>query len=361
MSELRYWIGFNRVPQIGPVRLRQLIDGLGSIELAWRAAPANLRAIGLPRPAIESLLYHRQRIDLDAEVARLDEAGVTALTWESDDYPQLLKEIDDPPPVLYVKGSFAEADAFAVAMVGTRHASTYGKELGRKLAAGLVQNGVTVVSGLALGIDGIAHRAALDAGGRTIAVLACGLDQVYPARHRDMAELIVRHGALVSDYPLGTRPEARNFPPRNRIISGLSLGTVVVEAGLRSGALITLRYALEQGRDTFAVPGSVHSKASEGTNAALKRGEAKLVTDTQDILEELHLTMAPQQQETRRIVPATPAEKNLLAHLGREPVHVDELVRRTGLPTAAVSSTLAMMELRGVVRRVDNTCYVLAH
>jgi len=360
MSDLRYWIGFNRVPQIGPVRLRRLLDVFGSIDQAWHAPPANLRSVGLPRPAIDSLLYHRQRIDLDAEVARVREAGVTALTWKSDDYPQLLKEIDDAPPVLYVRGSLTEADSFAVAMVGTRHASTYGKELARKLATRLAQSGVTIVSGLALGIDGIAHRAALDAGGRTIAVLACGLDHVYPARHREMAERLVQHGALVSDYSLGTKPEARNFPPRNRIISGLSLGTVVVEAGLRSGALITLRYALEQGRETFAVPGSVHSKASEGTNAALKRGEAKLVTDVQDILEELHLTMAPQQQETRRIVPATPAEKDLLAHLGREPLHVDELVRRTGLPAAAVSSTLAMMELRGVVRRVDNTCYVLA-
>lgn len=361
MSELRYWVGFNRVPQIGPARLRQLLDYFGSIEQAWHAGPAALRATGLPRPAIESLLYHRTRIDLNSELERLDRAGVTALTWESEDYPQLLREIDDPPPVLYVRGSIVEADSFAVAAVGTRHASTYGKELARQLATGLVQNGVTVVSGLALGIDGIAHRAALDAGGRTIAVLACGLDQVYPARHRGLAEQIAHHGALVSDYPLGTKPEARNFPPRNRIISGLSLGTVVIEAGERSGALITLRYALEQGRETFAVPGSVHSASSQGTNQALKRGEAKLVTCTEDILEELHLTMAPQQQETRRIVPATPAEKDLLAHLGREPLHVDELVRRTGLPTATVSSSLAMMELRGMVRRVDNTCYVLAH
>jgi len=360
MSELRYWIGFNRVPNIGPMRLRRLLDHFGSIEAAWHAGPAALRATQLPRQAIESLLYHRPRIDLDTELERLDHSGVKALTWDSDDYPSLLREIDAPPPVLYVRGSIVEADEFAIAAVGTRRASTYGREMTCQLVTGLVKNGLTIVSGLAYGIDATAHRAALDAGGRTIAVLACGLDQIYPARHRGLAQAIVRNGALVSDYPLGTKPEAHNFPPRNRIISGLSLGTLVVEAGERSGALITLHYALEQGRETFAVPGRVHSVPSEGTNLALKRGEAKLVTCAKDILEELHLTMVPEQRETRRAVPATPAEKDLLAHLSQEPVHVDELVRRTGLPTATVSSSLAMMELRGIVRRVDNTCYVLA-
>ncbi|MGC9359977.1 MAG: DNA-processing protein DprA [Anaerolineae bacterium] len=361
MSELRYWVGFSRVPHIGPMRLRHLLDRFGSIEAAWNAGPAALRSTQLPRQAIESLLYHRPRIDLDEEIERLERHGVRALSWDSEDYPPLLREIDAPPPVLYVRGSIVDADEFAVAVVGTRRASAYGKEVARKLVTGLVESGVTVVSGLAYGIDAIAHRAALDAGGRTIAVLGCGLDGVYPARHRNLAQSILGQGALVSDYPLGTKPEARNFPPRNRIISGLSLGTVIVEAGLHSGALITLQYALDQGRETFAVPGSTFSAASEGTNQAIKRGEAKLITSVEDVLDELHLTLVPQQQETRRIVPATPAEEDLLAHLSREPMHLDELVRRTGLPTATVSSSLALMELRGVVRRVDNTCYVLTH
>jgi DNA processing protein len=361
MSELRYWIGFSHVPHIGPIRLRHLLDTFGSIEAAWSAGPAALRATQLPRQAIESLLYHRPRIDLDMEMERLDRHGVRALSWESEDYPSLLREIDAPPPVLYVLGSIVDADDFSVAIVGTRRASSYGKEAARVLVTGLIESGVTVISGLAYGVDATAHRAALDAGGRTIAVLGCGLDWVYPSKHRSLAESIPMHGALVSDYPLGTKPEARNFPPRNRIISGLSLGTVIVEAGLRSGALITLQYALDQGRETFAVPGTIFSPPSVGTNEAIKRGEAKLINSVADILDELHLTQAPQQQEARRIVGATPAEEDLLSHLSREPIHLDELVRRTGLPTATVSSSLALMELRGVVRRVDNTCYVLAH
>ncbi len=361
MSEIRYWVGFSRVPHIGPVRLRHLLDRFGSIEVAWNAGPAALRSTQLPRQAIESLLYHRPRIDLDEEMECLERHGVRALSWESQDYPPLLREIDAPPPVLYVRGSIVDADEFAVAVVGTRRASTYGKEAARVLVTGLVESGVTVVSGMAYGIDAMAHRTALEAGGRTIAVLGCGLDWVYPTKHRSLSKSIAEHGALVSDYPLGTKPEAHNFPPRNRIISGLSLGTVIVEAGRRSGALITLQYALDQGRETFAVPGTIFSGPSKGTNGAIKRSEAKLIENVQDVLVELHLTHARQQQETRRVVGATPAEESLLTHLSREPIHMDELVRRTGLPTATVSSSLALMELRGVVRRVDNTSYVLAH
>jgi DNA processing protein len=360
LSDLQYWIGFQRTQGIGPVRLRALIDYFGSVETAWHASAVSLRAAGLNQAAIEQLLYVRSRLDLAEELRLLERHGVRALTWDDADYPKLLREIDQPPPVLYVKGTLLAQDEFAVAMVGTRNASVYGKQVAERLATGLAQNGVTVVSGLALGIDGIAHRAALAAGGRTLAVLACGLDEIYPPRHRGLAREIEASGALLSDYAVGVKPEARNFPPRNRLISGLSLGTVVVEAGERSGALITLGFALEQGRDTFAVPGNVHSRASDGTNSAIQRGEAKLVTRVRDILEELNLTMIVEQRQVAKIVPENEAEAELLAHLGHDPIHIDELVRQSHLSTAEVSSTLVMMELKGLVRRVDQTSYVLA-
>lgn len=361
MADVRYWVGFNMAPRIGPVRLRALLSYFGDIETAWRADAASLRAAGLAQDALERLLALRAHLDLDAAMARVTAAGLTVLTWDSPDYPPLLRNISQPPPVIYVKGAITTADEFAVAVVGTRHASAYGKEVARRLARGLAENGVTVVSGLALGIDGIAHRAALDAGGRTLAVLACGLDSVYPASHRELAERIIDSGALISDYPVGTRPEAVNFPPRNRLISGLSLGTLVVEAGIKSGALITVRFALEQGRETFAVPGNIYNQSSSGTNAIIQAGEAKLVTSVNDILEELNLTMVSQHTEVREIVPESAEERALLAHVGPEPVHLDELVRASGLATATVSSTLVMMELKGMVRRVDNTSYILAH
>ena len=361
MGDLRYWIGFNLIPHIGSARFGALLDYFGDPESAWNAGSATLRAAGLPKDALESLLYLRSRIDLDAELGKIEANGLAVLLWDSDDYPPLLRNIDHPPPVLYVRGNLLPQDEWAVAIVGTRGASSYGKEVARRLAGGLARNGVTVVNGLALGIDGIAHRAALEAGGRTLAVLACGLDSVYPSRHRELAARIAGAGALLSDYPLGTKPEARNFPPRNRLISGLSLGTLVIEADLKSGALITLRYALDQGRETFAVPGNIHNRASSGTNAAIQRGEAKLVTCVEDILEELNLSMIVQQQEVRAVVPETSTEKLLLECIGLEPIHIDEIVRHSGLSTSAVSSTLCMMELKGMVRRVDSMSYLLAH
>ena len=361
MSDIRYWIGFNLVPRIGSARVKALLDYFGDPELAWRANAASLRAAGLPQDALERLLYLRPRIDLDAELEKIQAEGLHVVTWDSEGYPPRLRHIHHPPPLLYVRGNIIPADEWAVAAVGTRSASAYGKEAARRLVGGLAENGITIVSGLALGIDGIAHGAALDAGGRTLAVFGCGLDTVYPSRHRDLAARISESGALVSDYPLGTKPEARNFPFRNRLISGLALGTLVIEAVLRIGALITLQYALEQDRETFAVPGNIYSRGSAGTNLKIQLGEAKLVTSVEDILEELNLSVVVQQSQIREVVPETPMEGALLACIGVEPIHIDELVRHSGLSTASVSSTLCMMELKGIVRRVDNMNYVLTH
>ena len=302
----------------------------------------------------------RSELDLDREMERIDAVRAHVLTWESPDYPRLLLQTNAPPPVLYVKGELREEDAWAVAVVGTRQASTYGREVTRRLAGTLALSGITVVSGLARGIDGVAHRAALEAGGRTIAVFGCGIDHVYPAEHRKLAAQIAASGALVTDYPLGTKPEGRNFPPRNRIISGLSLGVLVTNAGKSSGALITAEFAAEQGRDVFAVPGSILTQGSIGTNRLIQDG-AKLVTGAEDILEELNLTMVAEQTKARQVLPEDETEAALLTHLSAEPTHVDELQQQIDLPISQVTSTLALMELKGMVRQVGGMKYVVAH
>ena len=282
------------------------------------------------------------------------------LTWADSKYPALLAAIPNPPPVLYVKGEIKSDDEWSVAVVGTRRASAYGREVTRQLVADLVRNRITIVSGLARGIDGEAHQTALDNSGRTLAVLGCGVDVIYPPEHRKLAQAISEHGALVSEYPLGTQPDAANFPPRNRIISGLSLGTLITEGDENTGARITIEYALEQGRETFAVPGNMYRRESRGTNKLIQQGEAKLVTRADDILEELNLTMVAQHQEVRAVAPENQTESTLLKYLSADPVHIDELGRETGLPIATVSSTLALMELKGIVKQVGGMNYVMA-
>ncbi len=357
--DVRYWIGFNQVAGIGTARLRSLLETFHDLETAWHAPTYELQQAGLDRRSLTNLLQARQTLDLEAEVERLERAKVHVITWDDPEYPPNLRQAHNAPPLLYVRGTIEKRDEWAVALVGTRRASVYGKEAARMLGAGLAQAGVTVVSGLAKGIDTVAHRACLEAGGRTLAVLGCGLDRVYPSENARLAAEIVERGALVSEYALGTRPDAKNFPPRNRIISGLTLGTVVVEADLGSGALITADFAAEQGRDVFAVPGSIFAKASRGANQLIQQG-AKMVCNVSDVLEELNLTMVSEQAKARVIIPENQTEALLLEHLSSEPVHVDELRRAVRLPIAEVSSTLALMELKGMIRQVGGMNYVVA-
>lgn len=359
MDDLRYWLGFNLVRGIGPVRLRALLSAFGDVKTAWEAPEAELRGVGLDQRTLQNLLQARRQVDLEQLQRKVEAAGVQALTWEEAAYPALLKQLVDAPPVLFVKGELTPSDEWAVALVGTRKPTAYGREAARLLATELARNGVTVVSGLARGIDGIAHQAALDAGGRTLAVLGSGLDEIYPQEHRALAERIAANGALLSDYPLGTRPEATNFPPRNRIISGLSLGVVVVEAGLTSGALITADFAADQGREVFAVPGSILGTSSAGCNRLLRDG-AHVVTEVGDILETLSLDQLAAKQAAREVLPANPTEAKVLAQLSVEPAYVDEVARSAGLPVETVSSALVMMELKGMVRQVGMLQYVVA-
>jgi DNA processing protein len=358
VDDLKYWVAFSRIRRLGPIRLRLLETRFGDMETAWNAGRADLTAAGLDRATVSQVVAARREADPDTEMERLEEAGISVLHRRSSSYPARLAEIYDAPSVLYVRGSLVAGDERSVAVVGTRGATAYGRELTTRLAGDLAANGVVVVSGLARGVDGTAHRAALDAGGRTIAVVASGLDSVYPAEHAALARRIAETGAVIGEYPLGVRAHARNFPRRNRILSGLTLGTLVVEAGIRSGAMLTVTHALEQNREVFAVPGSVLSAKSAGANWLIQQG-AKLVTEVGDILEELNIVGLGRQLE---LTPPAPeigtVESRLLALLAGEPVHVDEITRESGLPISVVSSTLTMLELAGLARQAGPMAYV---
>lgn len=359
MDDQKYWLGFSLVKGIGPAKVRALWDHFGSLAYAWQAHEKELQRLGLGAAAIESLINTRAELHLDQAWEKLQQQGVQLLTWDAPSYPRYLIEIPNAPPVLYLKGNLLEQDQWAVAVVGTRRLTTYGRQVTHELVTGLVRHGVTIVSGLAKGIDAVAHKAALDAGGRTLAVLGSGLDNIYPAENRKLAQRISNgQGAVISEYPMGMPPDARNFPPRNRLISGLSLGVVIIEAGEKSGALITASFALEQDREVFAVPGPINSAASQGTNRLIQEG-AKLVTRVEDILEELNLLQIAEQAAIQAVVPDSPEEAVLLNHLTRQPTHIDELVRMSGLNGATTSSTLMLMELKGVVQQVGGMNYVL--
>jgi len=358
-KDIKYWVGFSLIPGIGRVRLTQLENYFGSLEKAWQSASAELKQAGLDRGAIQAITSWHPKISLEAEMEKLDRYGVKVLTYNDPSYPSRLKEIYDYPPLLYVRGSLLPQDEWCLAVVGTRRATVYGRQVTEEIVTDLAQSKITIVSGLAKGIDSVAHQAALAAGGRSIAVFACGLDIVYPADNANLARQIIQQGSLISEYPLGTRPKADNFPRRNRIMSGLSLGVLITEADETSGAMITAHMALEQNREVFAIPGSILSPASRGTNHLIQEG-AKLVRDYTDILEELNLMNVARQMEMREAIPTSDTESLLLKHLGAEPTHVDEVCRSSGLPISTVSSTLAMMELKGLVKQLGPMSYVLA-
>ena len=359
MDQIKYWISFQRIPGLGRVRLSLLESRFGDMGRAWAASGQELLSAGLEPRVVSAIVNHRPRLSPDEEVERLRRHDIKVLLHSDPAYPQRLREIYDFPPLLYLRGELALQEETCLAVVGTRHPTIYGRQVAEELVTDLVANGVTIVSGLARGIDALAHRAALAHGGRTIAVFACGLDRVYPAEHAGLAREVMAQGALLSDYPPGTPPRADFFPRRNRILSGLSLGVVVVEAGQSSGALITARWALEQNREVFAVPGSVLSPTSRGTNRLIQEG-AKLVASYTDILEELNLMVSAPQMEFKELATLTEAETALMHQLSAEPRHIDLVCRLSGLPTPVVSSTLAVLELKGLARQVGPMNYVAA-
>jgi DNA processing protein len=360
-ADLPWWLALNRVKGIGPARFRLLLDAFGSARGAWEAAPADWRAAGLDERTTEAFARQRVGVHPEAELETLARLRVAALRVVDPAYPRLLREIPAPPPVIYVRGRLLPEDELALAIVGTRRVSAYGRTVTERLAGDLAAQRVTIVSGLARGVDTCAHRAALEAGGRTIAVQGCGPDLVYPPENARLAARIVEQGAVVTEFPPGAQPEAGNFPARNRIISGLSLAVLVTEAPDKSGALITARFSAEQGRDVFAVPGPITSRSSGGTNRLIQDG-AKLIMAAEDALAELNLNMAPQQIELRELLPADETEAALitLMRAAGDPQHIDDLCRASGMPVARVSGALTMMELKGMALLVGPMTYALA-
>jgi DNA processing protein len=360
VSDTKYWLGFSLVPEIGPKRLKLLLNAFDSLVAAWNAREFHLREAGLEEMPTANLLRIRSQIDLEAEMVKVERVGARLLTLADDNYPALLRELPDAPVVLYLRGTLLPQDELALAIVGTRKATTYGRDAAAYLAGQLARQGVTILSGLAHGIDAAAHKGALESGGRTIAVFGCGIDQIYPPDHRELALQIAGNGALISEFPIGSKPEARNFPRRNRVISGLSLGVLVAEAPEQSGAIITATIAAEQGREIFAVPGNIFSPANRGTNRLIQDG-AKLVIGVEDILDELDIAHRNVQTKTvtERIAPASTTEAKLLQHLSPDPLHIDDLARLCGLPITTVTSTLTLLELKGLARSVGHMQYSL--
>jgi DNA processing protein len=358
MDDKKYWIGFNLIKGIGAVRMQGLVAYFGELELAWKAAPAELASAGLGLKVIERVVQARKEVDLEKVWEKIEKQGIKILTWQDEAYPQRLKEIDQPPPVLYIRGEYLPDDLFAVAIVGTRRVTPYGRQITEELASFLAANGLTVISGLARGVDAIAHQATLKAGGRTLGILGSGVDKIYPPEHRALAEQMMERGAIISDYAPGTPPEASNFPPRNRIISGLSLAVVVVEAGETSGALITAEFAAEQGREVFAVPGSILAPQSKGTNKLIQNGALPLLS-VNDLMQALDITRVGEHKAIRKIMPSDAIEAKLLTVLTSEPLHVDEIRNQADLPIEKVSASLALMELKGMVRQVGGMNYVV--
>jgi DNA processing protein len=355
------WIALSRVKGLGCVGFKKLAAHFADPTAALSARPAELKNVpGLDKDAIEGLLGFSEWAEAEAEIRRAREAGVRIVPFIDPCYPARLRAIADPPPLLYIKGEISAVDEKAVAIVGSRSASDYGRKVARNICRGLASLGFTVVSGMARGIDGTAHESALDGGGRTIAVLGSGVDRIYPPEHEGLSERIARRGAVISELPLGARPVAFNFPARNRLISGLCLGVVVVEATEKSGSLITAAHALEQNREIFAVPGEVGSSRSRGAHRLIRQG-AKLVENADDIIEEIAPQLARPEGASRRqrVLPQNCSDdtRKIFGLLQERILQIDEVIETSGLSSAQVSQILLELELQGFLRQLPGKRY----
>ncbi len=364
MDKRFYWLALKFVPGIGNTAYRRLLERFGTPENVFRATKKELLRIeAIQKKSIPVIVNFDLAKEVDRELTLIEKDGISIVTLEDSVYPKNLSHIPDAPPLLYVKGTLKESDELAVGVVGSRMATHYGRTVTEKLCQDLAKKGVTIVSGMARGIDSAAHLGALMGHGRTIAVLGSGLDIIYPEENKKLYERIIENGAVISEFPMGTLPYSQNFPIRNRIISGLSLGVVVVEASHRSGSLITAELALEQGREVFAVPGSIGSFKSMGTHRLIKQG-AKLVENANDIMEEIHpfhemgkeTEPHPQPKELN----LNTSEKTVYNLLEEYPMHIDELVRKAGYSTGEILSLLLNMELKGVVRQLPGKMFIRA-
>jgi DNA processing protein len=360
-EDLRHTLRLAMVSGVGPRIRRTLLERFGSSEAVLKAAPSELRDVyGVGPKLTERIVAAGEEIDVDALMAACQEQGIRILAESEEDYPAVLRQIPDPPPVLFVRGRLKPQDGMAIAIVGTRHPTPYGLRQAERLASSLARAGLVIVSGLARGIDAAAHRGALTAGGRTLAVLGSGVSNIYPPEHNKLAAEVVAQGALLSEAPPDASPHSGVFPQRNRVISGLSLGVIVVEAGDRSGALITARQAMEQGREVFAVPGRVDDRTSRGCHRLIRDG-AKLVETADDVLEELGPMFEPVHAEDGREVhhPAelllNDMEQKVLDAVGTEATAIDAIIAATGLSVPNVLSTVSVLEMRHLIRRLSGS------
>lgn len=368
--ELPYWLALRRAG-LGSTNFALLLARFGSIEAAWNADPADVAGAGLDPQYLRAMAKARSSFDAERELSLLAKHDARALTWLDEDFPASLRDIPQSPPVIFIRGKVGPQFDQAVAVVGTRHVTPYGRQVTEHFCSALGNAGVAIISGLARGVDAIAHRVALECGTPTVAVLAGGIDQVYPRENAGLAERIIENGCLVSEYPVGIPARRDYFPRRNRILSGLARAVLVVEAGEGSGALHTANWAFEQGRDVFAIPGSIFSRQSQATNQLIRENTARLVATPEQLCEELNListgaqlplTSSPAQalEQEKAPAPAARIDDPVLAHLSHGPRHVDEIARESGMPVAAVSSTLQLFELTGRVRQTAPMTYALA-
>ncbi|MBN1778780.1 MAG: DNA-processing protein DprA [Candidatus Buchananbacteria bacterium] len=356
-EELKYWVAFNQITAIGPMRWQIIEKYFGSIKNAWQADMADWQKSPLDYKTIEKFFAVKNKIDPDYEMEKLQKHNLEVITAQDQNYPKILKEIYAAPPLLYYRGDIKNFEYLCLAIVGSRKNSDYGKQVTEQLSRQISEVGLTVVSGLALGVDAIAHQTAIKNSGRTIAILGSSLDQIYPASNRHLAEEIIKKdGLIISEFPIGTTPQPFNFPRRNRIIAGLSLGVLVTEAKINSGALITARYALEQNREVFAVPGNIYNENTAGTNQLIKLG-ARLVTDVNDILETLNLEKIQTQKIIEQIQPQTKNEKIIFEIIKLEPIHIDKIIQLARLDISAISATLSIMEMKGIIKNLGNQIY----
>lgn len=357
--ELRSWLRLSRL-EISPRAAAALLERFGGPEAVFAASESELKTVErLTEKGLAKVLGPVPAA-IDKDIAAIERSGITVIPLPSPDYPSCLKDIYDPPIVLYVKGSILESDKHSVAIVGSRRATIYGKSIAEKIAGDLAARRLTIVSGGARGIDTAAHKGALAAGGRTMAFLGCGIDVSYPAENKKLFEAIAESGAVVSEFPLGSNPEPWRFPPRNRLISGMSLGVLVCQSPEASGALITAGYAAEQGKDTYAVPGNVDDERNRGCHKLIQEG-ALLVQDARDILRELGIDGEGEESPRQFALPVeqlNEQERDIAALLSLEPVPVDEIIEKTGLAAPMVTGTLTVLEMKNVVRRVPGNAYV---
>jgi DNA processing protein len=360
-DDIFYWLALSLTPGVGSILFKRLLDRFKTPEVVFSAPMKELLKVeGLGEKVAREILKGPLEKAVEKEWASLGKVGGKIVTLKDDGYPKRLKDIYDPPALLYVRGELRREDTLAIAIVGSRKTSPYGRWITEKIGHDLACHGVTVVSGMARGIDSVAHMGTLQGGGRTIAVLGCGVDVIYPSENRKLFNQIIEHGAVLSEFPMGSVPEGGHFPRRNRIISGLSIGVVIVQAGSESGSLITANYALEQGREVFAIPGNVGAQGSRGTNQLIKEG-AKLVESSEDILEEI----LPQWRREEEILPfpesplpdLTGEEKILYKLLGETPLHIDSVIRESQLDPGKVSSLLLNLELKGLISQWPGKCF----